>query len=312
MKLLSFLVGTALFVGLGITGACYFIFTDYFNKHAEEEISSKAYATTEYLADQERTVAAAAYLGATMQDLGAAVVARDHEKAQALAKQIWTEGGLNSASVTDTTGWVLARGHSDRWDDNIIDQANVRGALAGKVTTGVETATVVKFSVRAAAPIRLDGKIVGALVVGRHLSMGDALVDRLKTMLGVECSIFEGETRVSTTLMNNGQRAAGEMLNNPKIAEVVLTRGDKFVGRNMIMGQEYNAAYMPIRDGDGKISGMIGIAVSRKAIQQATQDIFLPVLMAVAALLLAALVIGSLAWSSSLLEESTRSFMGRD
>lgn len=304
-KLLVFLLATVVFVGVGISGACYYIFAKYFNERTEEEISSKAHAMGEYLEDSKRQAGAFARISVNMKELVEAVAAKDKVRTHALAKELHDTAGLDVVTIADEKGVVLGRGHSERADDSVLEQANVRSALNGVFTTGVESGTVVKFSVRGGAPIKKDGRVVGAFIAGNDLSTGDALVDKIKNLLGVECSIFEGDTRISTTLLKDGKRAVGTKLENAKAREITLGRGDKFTGVGPVLGQESNTSYIAIRNGEGKITGMLGIAISRQDIQRATQEMFSPVLMTIGAIILIAILLSFFAWSSNLLMEST-------
>jgi methyl-accepting chemotaxis protein len=304
-KLLIFLLATVVFVGVGISGACYYIFAKYFNERAEEEISSKAHAMGEYLEDAKRQAGNISKLSANMKELVEAVAAKDKVRTQAIAKEIRESAGMDVVTIADDKGMVLGRGHSERTDDSVLEQANVRSALNGVFTTGVESGTVVKFSVRGGSPLKKDGRVVGAFVAGTDLSTGDAFVDKIKKLLGVECSIYEGDNRVSTTLMKDGKRAVGSKLENAKAREITLGRGDKFTGVGPVLGQESNTAYVAIKNGEGKITGMLGISISRHDIQRATQEMFSPVLMTIGAIILIAILLSFFAWSSNLLMEST-------
>jgi len=48
----------------------------------------------------------------------------------------------------------------------VLDQDTVRRALRGEASVGVIAGTVVPFTMRAGAPIRRDGKVVGTVAIG--------------------------------------------------------------------------------------------------------------------------------------------------
>jgi len=178
---------------------------------------------------------------------------------------------------------------------------NVKKALAGEISSGVEEGTVVKFSVRAGRPIQQAGQVVGTVTSGIDLSADTHFVDRVKETLGIECTIFQGDTRVSTTLVNAGQRAIGTRMDNPRVLEAVLRQGQSFHNINQILGREYNTVYWPLRDLDGKIAGMLFIGKDRESVLKAQGEMYAMVgvvvmgivgLMAVAACFIARSIAG--------------------
>ena len=90
---------------------------------------------------------------------------------------------------------MVGRGHSDKAGDSVLTQANVRKALAGESSTGIEEGTVVKFSLRAGAPVKLGDKIVGSVTTGVDLTAADhAFVEKLKKKFGTSAP-FSRATR---------------------------------------------------------------------------------------------------------------------
>jgi methyl-accepting chemotaxis protein len=161
-------------------------------------------------------------------------------------------------TVADRDGTVIGRGHSDKSGDSVLGQVNVKQALSGKASTGVEPGTVVKFSLRAGHPIVSAGRIVGSVTTGFDLST-EAFVDEVKRRFGVECTIFQGDTRVATTIMREGKRAVGTKMDNPRVLETVLQKSERFLNKNKILDKNYDTAYWPVKDVDGKTVGMFFI-----------------------------------------------------
>ena len=148
---------------------------------------------------------------------------------------------------------MVGRGHSDKAGDSVLSQSNVRKALGGEVSTGIEEGTVVKFSMRAGAPVKIGDKIVGSVTTGMDLTSADhAFVEGVKKEFGAECTIFQGDTRVTTTIMKDGQRAVGTKMDNAKVLDTVLAKGQKFQDINTILGIDYDTAYWPVKDALGK------------------------------------------------------------
>lgn len=94
------------------------------------------------------------------------------------------------------------------------------------------------------------------------------LLDALKQQMGCEFTIFHGDERAYTTIQQDGKRAVGTRLSD-ELAEVVLKQGKPYVGRATILGEEHLCSYVPTKDGDGKVDGLIfaGISMSDVAKQ---------------------------------------------
>ncbi|RPI28583.1 MAG: methyl-accepting chemotaxis protein [Acidobacteria bacterium] len=100
-----------------------------------------------------------------------------------------------------------------------------------------------------------------------------SVVDPIKKILGASCSIFQrinerGDMlRVSTNVESTpGRRAIGTYVpavfpdgsSNPIIAAIL--KGETYRGPADLIGRFVVAAYEPIRDGQGKIVGMLGVS----------------------------------------------------
>ncbi|MBU1231130.1 MAG: methyl-accepting chemotaxis protein [Proteobacteria bacterium] len=210
---------------------------------------------------------------------------------QAYAKRIMAETGLESITISDATGKCLARGHSDKVGDSVAGQVNVQKALKGKVSVGVEQGTVVKFSLRAGIPVERGDTVIGVITPGFTLS-SDSFVDKIKKNLTLECTIFQGDTRVSTTIVKDGQRAVGTRMDNPKVLEEVLQKGRRFIGHNKILGVDYNTAYWPIIDVNNQVAGMFFIGQSRAFIEHVLSETNLTTLFSTILVGLLMLVVG--------------------
>jgi len=120
----------------------------------------------------------------------------------------------------------------------------VKKALAGEATTGIEEGSVVKLSLSSGYPVKIDGEIVGSIIAGANLSSDMTFVDKMKKELGVECTIFHNDMRVSTTILKDGQRAIGTKMDNPQVIETVLKKGQIFHNENKIMDRMYDTPFL--------------------------------------------------------------------
>ncbi|MEM5769103.1 MAG: cache domain-containing protein, partial [Bacillota bacterium] len=257
-------------------------------------VASVAYVTNRYQSvikkiDTEQSEWALASLEAHLEDFR-----KDSQKAaesmadyDALADAI--EGGSSAAvlaaakkalgeyrldvdfvTVTDAQGKVLARTHSDKTGDSVIEQKNVSLALAGETTTHTDLGTEIPLSIRTGTPVKnAAGKTVGVVSTGYSL-VNPAFVDELKATTGSEFTIFIGDERANTTIVNGGERAVGTKL-DPKVAETVLKKHEVYLGETKILGAPYATVYKPILDTNGEAIGIFFAGVPLGEVRAMTQ-----------------------------------------
>jgi methyl-accepting chemotaxis protein len=284
VKIIVLVILTALTVG-GATfaSALYFLSRGY-DAQATQQMEITAKMIQENIANLRDRVRVAAVSFAGRPDVAAAVEKRDAAVLQSLAKTLLANEKLGFVTIADKEGNVIARGHSDQKDDSVAGQVNVKKALAGEVSVGFETGTVVKLALRAGAPVRLDGRIVGSMTTGIDLPKDHAFVDDIKKRFEVECTIFDQDERVSTTLQREGKRLIGTKMDNPRVIDTVLRNGQHFLAENRIQGLNYNTAYWPIPGADGKIAGMFFIGKDRRAIEKSQSEVVWAILLSVLAI----------------------------
>ena len=105
-----------------------------------------------------------------------------------------------------------------------------------------------------------------------------ALVDRVKALMDVECTVFRDDTRISTTILRpDGSRATGTRLDNPNVSDRVLHEGGTYRGSNTIMGKDYTTIYAPLKNAQGSIVGMLFIGQSLAAVDAAYHSLLLAI-----------------------------------
>jgi len=182
--------------------------------------------------------------------------AENRSKLLAIGGQLAHSSGVDFMTIVDEKGVVLARTHEpSNFGDNVSGQANVKLALTGKQYTTIEPGTAVKLSVRSGAPIMHEGKLIGVVSAGFRFDTND-LVDKVKRLCGTEATIFLGDTRVSTTVLNaKGERNVGTKASE-SVSKKVLA-GEDYAGRAMVAGVNMLTSYSPIRDAENKVVGML-------------------------------------------------------
>jgi methyl-accepting chemotaxis protein len=169
---------------------------------------------------------------------------------------------VDSILVSDEKGIILVRAHSDKAGDSGLNLLSLASALKDKPVVGIERGNVVKFGVRGAQPVKQNGAIIGAVAVGDSLS-SDKFVDNIKDLTGMEVTVFDQDTRVSTTVLKDGKRAIGTKMDNPQVLETVLKKGEIFNATNKVLGKTYETAYWPLKDTLGSTEGMFFVGKDR-------------------------------------------------
>ena len=98
---------------------------------------------------------------------------------------------------------------------------------------------------------------------GENLYKGDALingnyniVDQFAGNTGIQATLFAGDTRVSTTVIDdNGNRQIGTQASE-KVIETVLLSDSDYLGSAVVAGKKADTYYMPIADSSGTVVGM--------------------------------------------------------
>ena len=82
------------------------------------------------------------------------------------------------------------------------------------------------------------------------------ILDEMKQRMGCEFTIFEGDTRAYTTVIQDGKRVVGTKLSS-SLSSTILQQGQTYLGKATILDEEYLCSYVPTRDADGKVDGLI-------------------------------------------------------
>ncbi len=95
------------------------------------------------------------------------------------------------------------------------------------------------------------------------------ILDELKYRMGCEFTIFEGDTRAYSTVIQNGERVVGTKLNED-LKAIVIEQGQSYVGEATIAGGQYLCSYVPTKGADGTVNGLIFAGISEAEAEQQT------------------------------------------
>lgn len=249
-----------LIVAILLASLSIFLVSSYFMNHGFEEHYQQDMATMRQVVEndlnnlQDRLLQEVIMLSRSV-DLEKAFKSGNPMLLGNMARDAKERFQASFATITDAKGKVLARGHSNKVGDNIANSTVMHQALNGNPMVDVVRFQNNGLSVGAAAPVIIDGQIVGALLFGEAFR-NHTYVDRIKKATNLEMTVFDHDMRLSTTLMRQGMRAVGTRLDNPEVFARVLEAGEIYGADADILGRSYKTVYWPMHDSQGKVLGM--------------------------------------------------------
>ncbi len=252
-------------------GAAVMIFSGFLEDDARQKAEQAVNGLESILTSKKDETRAVTLFLARYGNIAEDVARGDTAALIAKLTPMWKETDLDFVTVLDAKGLVLARLHEpDKKGDSLANQANIRGALAGQVTTAIEPETQIPLSARTGVPVTdASGKVIGAVSAGLSFSR-ETFVDQVKKLFNAEVTIFAGDTRLMTTIIQDGKRVVGTKL-DPAVAAKVLG-GQRVVGRADILGIPYVTAYHPLPGPDGKPVGIYFSGIPMQALEEALEE----------------------------------------
>jgi len=82
------------------------------------------------------------------------------------------------------------------------------------------------------------------------------LVDNIKRITNADITIFLNDTRISTTIEEDGVRKIGTKAEQ-KVVDSVIINGESYSGTADVLGKKYITIYMPIKNASNEVIGML-------------------------------------------------------
>ncbi|MCL1818434.1 MAG: cache domain-containing protein, partial [Spirochaetaceae bacterium] len=173
-------------------------------------------------------------------------------------------------TLCDNEGKVLVRTYEPAsFGDSVANQQNIKDALNGKVSTYLESGTLIKVSVRTGAPVYdTDGTLVGVISAGIRFD-SDSQVEELKKHFNAEVTVFFGNTKIATTITKDGNSIVGTTI-DPHIAEIVIENKQEYSGDVDIFGEKYKTFYMPLLNSRNEAFASFFLGIPKAEIIAAT------------------------------------------
>jgi len=133
----------------------------------------------------------------------------------------------------------------------------------------------------------------GKLLAGGHVLNGDlATVDKIRTLVGGNCTIFMNDTRIATNILKpDGSRAVGTQLARSEAYSAIFDRKAPYRGEVRILDEPYMTAYDPILSQNGELLGILYVGIKKAEFLKAADETFWTIIysmLAVAALVILA------------------------
>lgn len=182
-----------------------------------------------------------------------------------LATRYYLDQGVDTLKITNVSGDVLVRAenkekYGDSISSNLLFQSAVKGQKITTITSG-EGVLNPDIRVEAAYPIKsnTDGRIIGVVMSG--FSIDNAFVDGVKTVTGLDVSIYGSNQLAATTLLatDGASRLIGGAEKDKNIIDKVLSKGEVYIGPHAVLNQPFYASYLPLKTIGGKVIGMLFI-----------------------------------------------------
>jgi len=203
---------------------------------------------------------------------------------------------LTTVVIVNENGQVVARGEdSERTGSAISEDPQINRALSGEITTSVvikEGVIAPVVNLVSSSPVKKDGEIVGAVMLGEVLD--SAFVDAIKRATELEVGIYGGNALSASTILapDGKSRWVGTIQKDEKISTAVLDKGGSFGGTITIFNSPYFGAYLALKDSDEVPVGMLFVGKPQIVVlQTAARSIELTFL--IASILIALSVIPS-------------------
>ena len=104
-----------------------------------------------------------------------------------------------------------------------------------------------------------------------------SLVDEIGKYTGDTVTIFATDTRVSTNVIKDGERVIGTKISD-KVKQIVLDKGENFLGESNVVGKIYQAAYTPLKNSNNETFGIFYIGAPQGLIDTINKSIILNII----------------------------------
>ncbi len=256
VKLLGIIAGVLILTAVVALSISLSVFSRGFDDFVQSEVEHNNSGAIRILEDWDWTLKGYAQISAHSSEVKQGLSNGNYDIIKDYVKFIEDSLDCEMFAITDAKGAVVPNGGMGlKPGENLSFAYSVQEALKGNPTTSYEAIGDSAMALVHAAPVKVDGRVIGTAVAVYDLTTPD-LVTVMQSGYNVDCTVFSGDTRVMTSLKG----MLNTKLDNKAIIDLVLKQGKPYYGRNRINGLDYFTTYAPLANDNGEVKGMIFIA----------------------------------------------------
>jgi methyl-accepting chemotaxis protein len=202
-----------------------------------------------------------AQLVAANQDVEQAILSRDRGLLREVTSSALSTSKNSNLIVVDENSVVLMRAEDpERIGGSLTSEVIVKRALQNQLSSTVsinENALAPIVSIRSAAPVISEGKVIGAVITG--IAIDNAFVDGIKASTKLDTAVYANNIRSATTYLafDGRSRWIGVTEEDKNVQETVLKQGKLYSGEMSVLNVPYLVTFAPLRDSDQNTIGML-------------------------------------------------------
>jgi methyl-accepting chemotaxis protein len=268
-KKLIFVFLSVIILTLVITGVILFITsTTSLTAMSEKQQKEYEYMVQEHFKATSQELTEITSLFAEDKKLLEALASGEHLAIQNALLPLYSrsnkEHNLTVMEIGDVNGKVLLRGHNpESFGDDKSDVPAIQNALAGETSSGFEFGSS-GLSVRAFAPLKVNGEIVGTIQTG----LNDSFIKELQHLIpSVAINLYNEEQKI---VISSEEGQIGNSLKDQSIIKAIHA-GETFQRKDKLLYE----TFMPMYDSTGsEIIGTIHISQDISIIWDTIERIF--------------------------------------
>jgi hypothetical protein len=146
-----------------------------------------------------------------------------------------------------------------------------RGLMTFDTTKGVMAPEI---NIRSIYPILINSEVIGAIEAGYKFD--NAFADFIKKQTDFDFTIYSDTLRSASTIKTNDgvSRWIGTMEENPEVLNSVIKKGEVYNSESLIFGGYYFTSYLPLKDINGVVIGMLSAQSSVDVVIENTRQQF--------------------------------------
>jgi len=242
---------------IAVFAASLFLFRMELDESMNNTVDVAATVANNEIAEMKIKAEVAAFGIQSNRDVIDALLNDDRERIIFLANALRNMTQVDFCNILYPDGTVITRTHApDTYGDNISNQPHVALAKQGQSTTVITQGAVIKLGVYAGAPIYdYDMNMIGVVSMGFRLDIQE-FASQLRDVTGCEISVFLGNERISTTLLDDDGAYAVGATASAEVSQKVFG-GEVFTGVVSLFGNTVLTRYTPLFTINNDVIGMI-------------------------------------------------------